>query len=74
VAAGCSGGDWERVEDGWNLPRYNTMIEHWKRHGPPVYMSVAGYLGLIKEETKGKPKGGNLDELARMFASTGGKI
>ena len=40
--------------------------------GPPVYISVAGYMGLIKE--KSKPKSGDMNELARMFASTGGMI
>lgn len=56
------------------------MIEHWRQNGPPVYMAVAGYLGLIKGD-KGSQSGlsdeekyGNLEELEQMFASTGGMI
>jgi hypothetical protein len=70
VAAGCSGGDWDAVEEKWTLPRYYAMIKHWKTNGPPVYMAVAGYLGLIKPEAKT----GSLDELARSFMGTGGFI
>lgn len=55
------------------------MVDHWKHNGPPVYMAVAGYLGLIKPE-KERPgateeqKYGNLDDLEQMFAGTGGLI
>lgn len=56
------------------------MVEHWKTNGPPVYMAVAGYLGLIKTDKKATSSGGssqeygNLEELARMFEGTGGMI
>lgn len=65
---------------------YYKMVDHWTENGPPVYMAVAGYLGLIKEKKKGdKPSGsgnssndakryGNLEELAAMFNGTGGMI
>ena len=48
------------------------MVDWWTSHGPPVYVSVAGYLGLIKPK-KDKKKG-NLHELAKMFAGKGGII
>jgi hypothetical protein len=54
------------------------MVEHWQANGPPVYMAVAGYLGLIKTTgRKGqtdKERYGNLEELAAMFQSSGGMI
>lgn len=56
------------------------MVEHWKQNGPPVYMAVAGYLGLIKTDGKAsstkKDTGqyGDLNDLARMFQGTGGLI
>lgn len=56
------------------------MVEHWKTSGPPVYMAVAGYLGLIKVDKKASPGSdgpqqyGDLNELARMFEGTGGMI
>lgn len=55
------------------------MVEHWKYNGPPVYMSVAGYLGLIKEPAKrpdatDEQKYGNLEDLEAMFAGSGGMI
>lgn len=40
--------------------RYHKMHRHWRKFGPPVYMAVAGYIGLINLEeevtTKGKKK------------------
>jgi len=53
---------------------YNAMQKHWRLNGPPVYMAVAGYLGLIKEDKKASTEYGSLDELAAMFGSTGGEI
>lgn len=53
------------------------MVEHWKLNGPPVYMAVAGYLGLIKEDKrrpKDESKYGSLEELANMFSNSGGMI
>ncbi len=47
------------------------MVKHWEESGPPVYMSVAGYLGLIKD---GKKSYGDLEELEREFAGAGGII
>ncbi len=58
------------------------------QNGPPVYMSVAGYMGLIKKQSSPNPSGpppsssrereeqkyGNLEELEAMFSSTGGVI
>lgn len=54
------------------------MVRHWKHNGPPVYMAVAGYLGLIKEDKDipktDEEKYGNLEELAAMFEQSGGVI
>jgi hypothetical protein len=56
------------------------MLDLWDRQGPPVHIAVAGYLGLLAkpgENKKGKAKTqktGDLNELAAMFAGTGGLI
>lgn len=31
---------------------YEAMCDHWEAYGPPVYMSVASYLGLNKGKKK----------------------
>lgn len=59
------------------------MNEHWKEHGPPVYVSAALYLGLTgkKDDTKKAPKvdevdpdenARNLASLAAQFEGSGG--
>jgi len=57
------------------------MVDWWMDNGPPVYIAVAGYLGLIKDKNSRKDKGsntlantGDLNELARMFQGNGGMI
>ena len=56
------------------------MLDWWEQNGPPVYMSVAAYLGLYdKKKTSQKKsaksgKSGDLNQLAAMFAGTGGMI
>lgn len=55
------------------------MVDHWEAFGPPVYISVAGYLGLGKGRKKpgdksSSSKYGNLEDLVSMFGSTGGVI
>ncbi len=61
------------------------MQDHWDQFGPPVYISVASYLGLNKsgDKTARAPNGdgksdeekyGNLEELAAMFGDSGGVI
>lgn len=57
------------IEDEWGLHRYNKMHDHWKEFGPPVHIAVGAYLGYGQKKT-----GGNLNELAAMFASNGGVI
>jgi hypothetical protein len=52
------------------------MVEFWSENGPPVYVSAAAYLGLIKPKKKkkssaGKSTGGDLNELLSM-AGPGG--
>ena len=49
------------------------MIEWWSENGPPVYVSVAGYLGLIKKKKKKNQAPGDLNELLKM-AGAGGMI
>jgi len=50
------------------------MVEWWSDNGPPVYVSVAGYLGLIKKKNKGKnQQSSDLSELLKM-AGAGGMI
>lgn len=49
------------------------MLDLWEDVGPPVYISVAAYLGLVKNKgkkkgsTKGNPVKGDLNELLRKF-------
>lgn len=50
------------------------MLDHWELNGPPVYIAVAAYLGLIKEDKKSSKDYGDLDDLAAMFAGSGGMI
>jgi hypothetical protein len=66
------------------------MVDHWEKFGPPVYIAVAGYLGLIgkKDGKKGssnearpanKPIGtkgdvGNLNDLAQLLSGSGGVL
>jgi hypothetical protein len=70
------GGSWKLVKKNWTFPRYYAMIDWWTENGPPVYVSVAGYLGLIKKKKSksGKTVGsGNLNDLLKM-AGNGGMI
>lgn len=60
------------------MRRYKRMLDWWSDNGPPVYIAVAGYLGLIKEDKAGsvpqaeKPKEtGNLNDLLKMAGSGG---
>lgn len=56
------------------------MVDWWEENGPPAYVGVASYLGLIKPKKKtGKApntpgKENNLEELANRFRATGGMI
>lgn len=49
------------------------MQAHWVAFGPPVYIPVAGYFGLAKGYKKEATRG-TLDELAELFAGSGGVI
>jgi hypothetical protein len=54
------------------------MVEFWSENGPPVYVSAAAYLGLIKPKRKksssGKPTAaGDFNELLKL-AGPGGMI
>lgn len=55
------------------MVQYYAMLDHWKYNGPPVHMSVAAYLGLVKERPE-EVKVGNLNDLAAMFSGSGGMI
>ena len=57
------------------------MQDHWTKYGPPVYIAVAGYLGLVKpEQKKAEPpvdasSDANfqaLEALERQLSGTGG--
>lgn len=48
------------------------MQDYWAEAGPPVSVSVAAYLGLIKKGSSGSSSGGpsqmgDLDDLIDMF-------
>lgn len=56
------------------------MVDWWDENGPPVYIAVASYLGLIKTKTKGSSKSGSssqapgdLNDLLKL-AGPGGMI
>ncbi|USN16578.1 hypothetical protein POLEWNIK_00520 [Brevundimonas phage vB_BpoS-Polewnik] len=62
---------------------YQKMQDHWLHNGPPTYMSVAGYLGLIKkrpsatkiDKVTGKQEmTGNWDDLFSQFTAAGGTV
>lgn len=63
------------------------MSDHWDENGPPVYIAVAGYLGMFKKDKDkkrdfeqdsptgipGPEQGGNdPNELVHMLSETGG--
>lgn len=48
------------------------MNEWWEENGPPVYIAVAAYMGLIKDTGSSKETG-DLNELAKL-AGAGGMI
>lgn len=56
------------------------MIDWWADNGPPVYLPVAGYFGLVKTTPKKATakaetsERGDLNDLARMFAGSGGSF
>lgn len=61
------------------------MLSWWEDNGPPVYISVASYLGLNKPKDKKKPRAkqvdadssdneANLENLVRMFSGSNGDI
>lgn len=78
VAAGLEGGSWDAVDRRLGVRHYLIMQRHWLKHGPPVYMSVASYLGWAA------PSGGDkssdivvnaaeaYDELSRLFGGLNG--
>ena len=70
VAAGMSGGSWDQVEREYGLDRYRALRDHWIRHGPPVYMSVALYLGMTKPEPE--QVGSTPDDMAALVAAING--
>lgn len=47
------------------------MLDWWLENGPPVYVSAASYLGLIKP--KSEKSSGDLNDLAKL-AGPGGMI
>jgi len=53
------------------LPRYYKMHDHWKKFGPPAYIGIASGFGITNNKEK---KTGTMEDLARMFGATGGRI
>jgi hypothetical protein len=51
------------------------MLDWWADNGPPVYISVAAYLGLIKtgSDSSSAKEPGDLNDLVKM-AGAGGMI
>ncbi len=49
------------------------MVIHWEKNGPPVYIAVAGYLGLIGTKDGKKPTGDSKPQSGRPIGSTGEK-
>lgn len=66
------------------MAKYNKISEHWAKYGPPVYIAVAAYLGLISTDDKPKPKSskpighkgeaGDLASLHSLLSRTGGVL
>jgi hypothetical protein len=67
VLAGLGSADWDGVEEHWNLHRYATLLRHWSREGPPVYIAAASYLGLRKPTAPPPLEGDAVLELLRAF-------
>jgi hypothetical protein len=57
----------------WGFRRYNALIEWYLENGPPVYVSVAAYLGMTGKKSETKGKQGDFNELLKM-AGPGGMI
>lgn len=58
---------------------YNKMQDHWKYNGPPVYIAVAHYLGMVQKRPRKTTEGrasmtGSWDQLVAQFSGTGGVI
>lgn len=49
------------------------MVDHWEKNGPPVYIAVAGYLGLIGTKDGKKPTGGDAPKASKPIGSNGEK-
>lgn len=47
------------------------MLKWWEENGPPVYITAASYLGLVKPKKKASQDTGNLNDLLKM-AGPGG--
>ncbi len=44
VAAGC--GDWDRLDETWDLHRYAAMQRHWRSVAPPLNVTLAAFCGF----------------------------
>jgi len=54
------------------MVRYRAMLAHWAKHGPPVYMAVARYLGITKAEPKRSDRLETLDDLTNFLGAIPG--
>lgn len=70
MAAGCEGGSWDKIENTWGFPRYQKMMEVWKEHGPPSFISLAvmnGHKPKSGKKSTSDEKPGTMADLAAMF-------
>ena len=78
MAAGCSGADWEAVEERWDLRQYHAMQKHWLEVAPPAYITSAanvGYKAKDAPEAGGEEVIENPEDLARALSQMpGGRV
>lgn len=76
VAAGCSGSDWEAVEERWDLHQYRAMRKHWMEIAPPAYITSAAQAGYTAvNDSEDEEFIDNPEDLARALSQLpGGRI
>lgn len=48
------------------------MHRHWREFGPPVHISVAGFLGVTKPKKRAEPEGDFAADMATLFPGGAG--
>lgn len=74
MAAGCEAGQWDVIDHTWTFHHYDCMIEVWKVHGPPPFISLAVMNGHSPKQGTKENSGstdekeyGTMADLAAMF-------